>query len=132
MASEKVTYWMAVGLVALMMGNHFVSRVESNCLVYKSRAALERISGQAERFMALADVMLGRSSSRFDHAEAEMAVAQARLSAVQIRLARQEAGAVRVMALQRLEHVQMPVTCPRPRVNVMVLEHPGVPSSNPI
>jgi hypothetical protein len=139
MASQKALYWMAVGLLALIMGNHFVSKFEGNCLAYKARAAADRISSKADRLMALADVMSGRTSTQIERAQTVMVMTQTRLASVQSGLTRQEAACARLegsrarmMVLQQLEHVQIPVVCPRPRAGFVIPLPPVTPGEDPI
>ena len=99
MASEKALYWMTVGLLTVVMGNHFVSKFNGNCLANKAQAAVGRISGQATHLMAMAEVAMGRTTStRFDRAQSVMAMAQVRMASVQEQLARQEAACARLDA----------------------------------
>src|SRR5580704_2307216 len=139
MASEKTTYWMAVGLLALFMGNHFVSRIGGNCLASKARVAVERISGQADHLMAMAEVAMGRTSTRFDRAQAAMEIAQVRMASVQTRFAQQQAACARVSASQarmmvqeQLQRIQIPVVSPRPRIEMVMPRPPAAPSADPI
>jgi hypothetical protein len=134
MASEKMTYWMAVGLLALVMGNHFVSRINGTCLASKARVTAERISGQATQLMAIADVMLGRTSARFDRAEAAMAMAQVQVASMQTQMARGEAACARLEAgrarMVMLREMRMPVL--RPRVEMIMPRPVAAPSADPI
>ncbi len=98
MASEKALYWMAVGMLALFMGNHLVSKYDGNCLANKARVAAERVSGQGHRLMAMAEVTMGRTSTHFDRAQTAMAMAQIRMASVQTQFARQEAACARLEA----------------------------------
>jgi hypothetical protein len=139
MASEKALYWMAVGVLALVMGNHFVSKFDGTCLVEKARVAADRVSGKADRLMAMADVMLGRTSTQIDRAQTVMVMTQTRLASVQTGLARQEAVCARVEAVrarmmvrEQLQQMQLPVVCPRPQVRLMIPAPPVTPSQDPI
>jgi hypothetical protein len=135
MASEKATYWMAVGLLAVFAGNHVVSKFDGNCLASKAQAAVERVSGEATHLMAMAEAAMARTSGRFGHAQAAVAMAQARVAEVQTQFARQQAicarlegSRARMMARQQLHEIQMV----HPRV-VMVMPHPPAgPSADPI
>jgi hypothetical protein len=127
MASQKATYWMAVGLLALVVGNNVVSKLDHRCLAYKVRAAAERVSAQSDHLMAVADVMLGRTSTRFDRAQTALAMAQTRLASVQTSMARQEAVCARVEAVrarmivrQQLQQMQIPVVVSRPHLQMVI------------
>jgi hypothetical protein len=139
MASQKATYWMAVGLLALIVGNHFVSKISGTCLAYKARAAAERMSGRASSLMAVADVMLGRTSTRFDRAQAALAMSQARLASVQTNFARREAVCARVQAVraqmmvrEQLEEMEIPAVAPRAQIEMMIPAPPVTPDHDPI
>jgi hypothetical protein len=133
MASEKVTYWMAVGLVALFMSNHFVSKYDGNCMANKARVAAERISGQATHLMAMAEVAMGRTSTRFDRAQAAMAMAQVQMASMQTQMARGEAACARLEAgrarMMMLREMRMPTVHPQLR---MIMPRPPAPSADPI
>ena len=139
MASQKATYWMAVGLLALIVGNHFVSRISGTCLAYKVRAAAERMSGQSGHLMAVAEVMLGRTSTRFDRAQTALAMAQTRLASVQTSMAHQEAVCARVEAVsartmvrEQLEQVQIQMVAPSRRMVFVIPTPPATPNQDPI
>lgn len=139
MASQKALYWMAVGVLALVMGNHFANKFEGSCLAYKVRAAAERMSGQSDHLMAVTEVMLGRTTTRFDRAQTALAMSQARLASVQTSFARRQAVCARVQAVrarmmvrEQLEQMEIPVVAPRPRVVLMIPPPPVTPDQDPI
>lgn len=139
MASQKALYWMSVGLLALVVGNHFVSKFSGTCLAYKARAAAQRVSGQSDHLLAVAEVMLGRTSTRFDRAQTALAMAETRLASVQTSMARQEAvcarleaGRARMVVREQLQQMQMPVLCPRQRVEMVMPAPAAAPSADPI
>lgn len=127
MASQKALYWMAVGLLALVVGNNLVSKLDHSCLAYKVRAAAQRMSGQSDHLMAVTEVMLGRTSTRFDRAQTALAMAQSRLASVQTSVAHQEAVCARVEAVrarmmvrEQLEQMQVPVVLSQPHVQMVI------------
>jgi hypothetical protein len=135
MATEKITYWVAVGLVALFMGNQLVGKLDDgNCLANKARVVAERISGQATHLMAVAEVAMGRTSSRFDRAQAAMAMAQMHVAAMQTQFARGEAACARLEAgrarMVVLQELRVPVV--HPRVQMVMPQPPAVPGTDPI
>jgi hypothetical protein len=136
MTSEKATYWMAVGLLALFVGNHFVSKFNGNCLAEKARFAAERVSAKADHLTAMADVMLGRTATRFDCAQVAMAMTQVRLASMQNQLARGEAACIRLQASRArmivLRQLPTPVVCPRERLEMVMPRLPAAPSADPI
>ncbi len=120
MASEKAVYWMAAGVVAFSLGNHFVSRYDGRYLADRSLAAVQRLSSDASHLMAMTGVMLSRTSLPLVRTEAEVARIQTRLASVDTVMARQQAACarvqaqqVRIMALQQLQQMRLEVVCPR-------------------
>lgn len=107
MASEKALYWMAVGLVALVAGNHFVARFDGQRLADRSMVVWERLSGQSGHLFS---TMLDTADSRCARSEAAMARAQARIASAQMSMARQDAACARLQAekarLMAMEHMQ--------------------------
>jgi len=125
MAFEKVGYWIAVGVLALVVSNNFVVRHDGDvrALVSRSLADIEQVSGHATRFMAVAEMMLDKGKARFAQTQTTLACAQTRLASVQSMLASREAGLARVEA----EHARMvamqqwgsTVICPRERLRMV-------------
>lgn len=119
MASEKAIYWMAVGVVALSLGNHFVSRYDGKWLADQSLAAVQRISGQANRAMAMAGLMLGQTLMPLLGADTEVARIQTRLASVDTVMARQQAACARLeverarLMASQLQQMRPETVCPR-------------------
>jgi hypothetical protein len=139
MASEKAMYWMAVGLLALVVGNHFVSKFSGTCVAARAQAAADRLTAKTDRLFAMADVMLGRTSTRFDHAQVVLAMSQARLASVQTNFAREEAVCARVQAVrarmmdrEQVEQMAIPMAAPRPNVHIVISEPAAAISQDPI
>jgi hypothetical protein len=139
MASEKATYWMAVGLLALFMCNHFANRFDGKCLASKAQVAAERISAQATHLMAMAEVAMGRTSTQFDRAQAAMAMAQVHMASMQTGFARRQAACARLqtsraqaLVQERMQQMQIQVVRPRPRVELLIAAPRMVPSQDPI
>ncbi len=133
MVFEKVGYWIAVGVLALVVSNNFVVRHENDvrALASRSLAAVQQVSGHATRFMAVAEMMLDKGGARFAQTETTLACAQTRLASVQSMLASREAGLARVEA-ERARMVAMrqlgaSVICPRERLKIVMpqLPHDG-------
>ncbi|HXM22794.1 MAG TPA: hypothetical protein VN948_16165 [Terriglobales bacterium] len=132
MGSEKAWYWIAVGVLALFVSNNFAARHEGEvrCLASRSLAAVEQVSGHAAKFMAMAELMLGRGETRFVRTQTVLAGAQTRLASVQTAIARHEAAFARVQA----EHAQMvtmqqlgrTVVCPRQNLRIVIPELPSM------
>jgi hypothetical protein len=134
MGSEKTTYWIAVGVLAVVIGTNFGSNFAARhadgvrCLADRSLAAVERISGQGTRLMATAEMMLGRGEIRFARTQTTLARAQTRLASVQTAVACREAAFARIQAEQaRVEAMQQlhgMVICPRPNLRIVMPEPP--------
>jgi hypothetical protein len=105
MSSEKVLYWIAVAVLSVFAINNFAARHTGDlgCVAGRSLSAIERASGHASRVVAMAEMMLGRGESRFDHGQMALAGLQTRLASAQCVLARHEAAFARVQS----EHNRM-------------------------
>lgn len=133
MAFEKVGYWIAVGVLVLVMSNNFVVRHENDvrALASRSLAAVEQVSDHATRFMAVAETMLGRGEARFAQTQTTLACAQTRLASVQSMLASREAGLARLEAeharMAAMQQLGASVICPRERLKIVMpqLLHDG-------
>jgi len=134
MTSEKATYWMAVGVLVLAVGNHFATKLDGKFLADRTVAAVQRLSSQADHAVAMAEFMLGRTAMPVVQAQVSIARVQARLASVQTVMARQEAACARLqgerarmLALEELQRVR--VVCPRQTVRVEIprIEVPQAP-----
>ena len=133
MAFEKVGYWIAVGVLVLVMSNNFVVRHEDDvrALASRSLAAVEQVSGHATRFMAVAEMMLDKGEARFAQTQTTLACAQTRLASVQSMLASHEAGLARIEAerarIAAMQQLGASVICPRERLKIVMpqLLHDG-------
>lgn len=108
MVVEKTAYWMAVGVLTLVVSNNLASRYGLNVdsLPDRSFVAVERVSGDASRLLGTAEVMLGQAGTRFAHSHTTMACFQTRLASVQSRIAQREVVLARIQA-QRARMVAM-------------------------
>jgi len=126
MASEKALYWMAVGLVALMAGNHFASRFDGRGLAERSMAWVEQLSGQSGSAFAVAESWASSGSSRCVRAQAAMARAQAHVASVQTAMARQDAACARLQAerarLMTMQQTRVRVIVPNQNFRVEIPE----------
>jgi hypothetical protein len=126
MVFEKAAYWIAVGLLALFVTNHFAGRYEdeARCLASQSLAAVEQLSGQATRFMAMTDTMLGRGEAHFARTQTMVACVQTRLASMQTVIASHEAALARVQAeharIEALQQLRGIVVCPRQNLRMVV------------
>ncbi|MGA8150637.1 MAG: hypothetical protein WB952_06785 [Terriglobales bacterium] len=120
MASEKAIYWIAVGLMAVSLENHFAGRHDGQCLADRSLAAVQRLSGETSHFMAMAGVMLSRTSLPLVRTQTEVARIQNRLVTVDTVVAREQAACARLQVkrarlieLQQLQQIHLKAVCPR-------------------
>lgn len=139
MASQKALYWMAVGVLALVVGNNLVSKFDHSCLAYKVRAAAERMSAKADRLVAMTDVMMGRTSTQFDRAQIAMEMAQVRMASVQTQFAQQQAACARLegararmMVRQQLQLMELPMVVSRPHVQLVIPAPVVIRNQDPI
>lgn len=129
MITEKAIYWMAVGLVTLVAGNHFMTRMDGRCLANRTLEAIEQISG-GPAFAAI----MGNTSSQYERAQirivqvqSRMEAAQARFASMQSRMARQDAVCARLqtekaraIALGQLQQLRVQVAVPSRSFRVQV------------
>src|ERR1700680_769897 len=122
MVFEKAGYWMAVGVLALFVSNHFAVRHENDVrgLAIRTLATVQQVAGDATRFIATAETMLSQSGTRFARTQTTLACAQTRLASVQTMVAQHEASIAWVQAeharIAAMEQISGPVICPRQRV----------------
>jgi hypothetical protein len=126
MVFEKAAYWIAVGVLALFVTNHFAGRYENEarCLASQSLAAVEELSGQATRVMAMTETMLGQGETHFARTQTMVACAQTRLASMQTALASHEAALARVQAdharIEALQQLRGTIVCPRQNLRIAV------------
>ena len=137
MASEKALYWMAVGVAALLLGQHFVSRYDGRCLANRSLAALQQLSDRANNLMAMAESTLGQATPQFASTETELAGIQTRFASLDSAIARQQAACARIeaeqarqMALREAQQMRLEVICPRQRLRA--IHPPAMPDDGTI
>jgi hypothetical protein len=126
MVFQKAAYWIAVGVLALFVTNHFAGRYENDarCLASQSLAAVEQLSGQATRVIAMTETMLDRGETHFARTQIMVACAQTRLASLQTVIASHEAALARVQAeharIEALQQVRGIVVCPRQNLRIAV------------
>jgi hypothetical protein len=112
--------------LALFVTNHFAGRYENEarCLASQSLAAVEELSGQATRVMAMTETMLGQGETHFARTQTMVACAQTRLASMQTALASHEAALARVQAdharIEALQQLRGTVVCPRQNLRIAV------------
>ena len=134
MASVKALYWLAVGVAALFLGNSFLGgRGLSPRVADRSMATAQRISGQAMRYVTLAQVIFGRGDAGVVHAQTATASAQARLAIAQATVARREAAMARIQAQRiRVLASRGVVACPRQNLVINLPEVPVIATEGTI
>lgn len=123
MVSEKAIYWVTVAVLALVVGNHFASRFEGRCISDRSQVVVERLSSHASQLVAMAEVILGGTETNLGRSDLAMARVQSALAHQQAACAKIQAEQS-MMVLQRVERMQVPVICPRQRVQVVIPQVP--------
>ena len=100
MVFEKTAYWMAVGVLALVVSNNLASRhgLKMGSLPNRSFAAVEQVAGDATGLVGTAEEMLGRAGTHFARSQSALACLQTRLASVQSGIAQREAVLARVQA----------------------------------
>jgi hypothetical protein len=132
MGSEKASYWIAVGVLALLVSNNFAGRHEGEfrCLASRSLAAIEQVSGHATYFTAMAETMLGRGETRFARTQTTLARAQARMESVQATIACRAAAFARLQAeherMAAMQELGGAVICPRQNLRIVIPEMPAM------
>jgi len=137
MASEKALYWTAVGVVALLLGQHFVSRYDGRCLANRSLAALQQLSSRASQSMAMAESTLDQATPQFASSETELAGIQTRFASLDSAIARQQAECARIeaerarqMAFREAQQMRLEMICPRQRLRA--IHPPAMPDDGTI
>jgi hypothetical protein len=137
MASERTTYWMAVAVLTLFVGNHFANKYDGSCVADRAVAAVQRLSGGATRFAARAQSMFS-GESRFAAPELAMARVQGQFASMEAGIARQQAACARLeaqrgrmMALEQMQNMRVRVVCPRQRLSVQIPQPPRLFTTAP-
>jgi len=133
MNSEKATYWMAVGVLALVVGNHFATRLDGQCLANQAMAAVQRLSSEGSRMLAMGQLALdrgtmsvARSQASFVRMQSQFASQQTAIARQQIASARAQAQQERMMALRQMQQLRTQVICPRQSLRIEVPRMPQV------
>jgi hypothetical protein len=133
MASEKARYWLAVGVAALFLGNSFIGGHNlTSRFAERSMATAQRISGQAMRYAALAQVIFGRGEAGFVQTQTTTAHAQTRLAFMQTAMARREAVLAKVQTERIRVLAHQPVVCPRQNFMIKVGDLPEIANDGTI
>lgn len=126
MISAKASYWMAVGLLAFIVSNHFAGRYENEVRQFAGRslAAVQQISGDATRFIASAEMVLSGDDARFVRAQSAVNCAQTRLASLRTKLATRQAALAKAQAereqLLNLQQLRSTIICPRQNLRIAI------------
>jgi hypothetical protein len=115
MASERAMYWMAVGLMALLLGNHFAAKY-NRCLrgsIAGAQDVLERTPNLVppERFRAPVAAQLASMQAKIAHQRAAYASLQAQRA--------------QMMAIEQMEVGRLRGIFPREPVKIRIPEPPA-------
>ena len=137
MASEKMTYWAAVGIMAVLLGNQAISKIDAQCLRQRAIYAMERLSGSANEVAGRAQLVFDRNSSRYDRVQSRIECAQSRIAYAQSLLARKEARLAQAQAMREqrviiMEQMRNSMRDAHPRVQVVVPHTLAMPSDDTI
>jgi len=120
MASERAMYWMAVGLMAVLLGNHFSAKYD-RCL-RDSLAGAQRVFGRTHNLAPPELVAVP--------VEAQLAAMQAKIVHQRAQCAFIQAQRAQVMAMEQIEAARVHGICPRPHVRIRVPETPVPTAGN--
>jgi hypothetical protein len=105
MVFEKAVYWMAVGVLALVVSNNLASRhglnldsLNAGSLPNRSFAAVEAVADDATQILGTAEQVFSRAGTHYVRSQSTLACLQTRVASVQSRIAQREAVLARVQA----------------------------------
>ena len=141
MESEKVMYWVTLGVLALAAATGFVTehRGWSDRLADRSVAVVSQASGVAAHYSDMADLMLGRGENDlsrpgrnvFEVGNPVHAEVQAQLACAQRTLVRRQAQLVRLQAIRvqvrALERAPRTMVLPARNMVIQIPQAPGLP-----
>jgi hypothetical protein len=145
MESEKVMYWMTLGVLALATATGFVTehRGWSDRVVDRSVAVVSQASGVAAHYAEIADLMMGRGENDLaspadvmidvanDGQDDVQAEVQARLACAQRTLVRRQAELVRLQAIRvqvrALERAPRTIVLPARNMVIQIPQAPELP-----
>lgn len=129
MESEKATYWITLGVLALATTSGFISEHKAwgRGLVDRSIAMVSQISGMATNYDGIVSVVLDRGEDDWARSSAGVAKVEARLACAHRTLIRRQADMARLQAMKvRVRMVnRVPRTVVLPNQN-LVIEIPQV------
>jgi hypothetical protein len=129
MKTEKTTYWVTLGVLALTFNPPALQR----SVVDRIQAIADRVSDQlADKTEAVSAVAFDRGFANFEKSQAKLACAQTRLSWLQASMARRQADFARLEA-ERAQFValqqarQISIACPRVRISrIKIVQNPNL------
>jgi hypothetical protein len=92
MRSEKAWYWLAAGVVALGLNGAYQDGQLgwAHCLAGQATAYVQRVSERGMQYVAMAEVMVGRSPEAFDRTEAALQKGQGKAVCPRVAMAQRE------------------------------------------
>jgi hypothetical protein len=132
MASEKARYWAGVGVLALLVGNHFAATFQGDvrCLASRSQAVFEELPGRASGLMGMAEMILDKGESRFARTQSTLDRVQTRLASVQTVIDCEQASFARIEAeharMEAMQELRGAVICPRQSLRI------AIPAPSPV
>jgi hypothetical protein len=122
MASERAMYWMAVGLMGVLLGNHFIAK-HDRCL-RDARAGAQSILERA-RNLAPPELL----PVPF---EAQLASMRAKLADQRAAFAVLQGQRAQMLAMEQIEAGRVHGICPRQHVRIRIPETTSVPTGGTI
>ena len=112
MASERAMYWIAVGLMVLVLGDQFAAKYD-RCLRESIAGVLERTSTLASPDLFTAPVA------------AQLASMQAKIAQERAACAFVQAQRAQMMVMEPMQAVRLRGICPRPHVKIRIPAPPA-------
>jgi hypothetical protein len=119
MVSDKVVYWMAVGVLAIVVGNSLATRRGEwiTCLGEQSLQVAQQVTDRAMAVLDRGGVLFDRTNDRLSDGQLVAVRVKTRLASMQTRLAIRQAALARLQA-DRVRMVTMTsrkykVACPQ-------------------
>lgn len=93
MTSEKGIYWIAVGVLALIVTSNFGAKREfASRIVDRSLAVAQRVACRSTQYLAALETFVGMERSESPHVQMAMMQAQTKLASLQTMVANRQIG----------------------------------------
>ncbi len=109
MGSEKMLYWLAVGVMGIMFMQSASVRFQGRLddLGVRSLQVAQQLSAGASRYLSVAEVNLGLRSDRCPRTQVTVARLQSKIACAQSLMAGKQAGFARMQAAKARMQVRM-------------------------